>query len=84
MTVIIPLLIIIILIVIFIKLIKKPIRLIFKLLLNTATGFIVLIIFNLIGSIFGFSISVSLLHAAVIGILGIPGLIILILLNILI
>ena len=52
---------------------------IFKILLNTLLGFVVLFIINLIGTIFGFSIPINLISALVVGFLGLPGLILLIL-----
>ncbi len=75
-------LIILLVIIIFFKLIKKPIKLIFKLLLNTLLGYVILFIFNLIGIQFGFAISCNLLNAVVIGLLGMPGLILLIILKV--
>ena len=82
MLTVIGLIIIVFVLIIFFKIIKKPIRLIFKLLLNTLLGFVVLIVFNLLGSVFGFAIPISLISALVVGILGLPGLIILILIQI--
>ena len=73
------LIIIVLILIIFFKIIKKPIRLIFKLLLNTLLGFVVLFVFNLIGMVFDFSIPINLISALTVGFLGLPGLIILIL-----
>ena len=60
------------------KILSAPIRLIFKLLINTAVGFALLFLVNLIGSYFGFSLEMNLLNALVTGIFGIPGVIVLI------
>lgn len=64
----------------FIKILRKPIRFIFKLLLNALFGFIGLFIINFFGDIFGISIAINLVNALIVGILGIPGVILLLLL----
>lgn len=61
------------------KLFSLPIRWIFKLLINTAAGFVFLFLFNYIGAFIGLSLGVNILNALFIGILGIPGLILLLL-----
>ena len=60
------------------KILSAPIRLIFKLLINTAVGFALLFLVNLIGSYFGFSLEMNLLNALITGIFGIPGVVVLI------
>ncbi|MGL4571028.1 MAG: pro-sigmaK processing inhibitor BofA family protein [Clostridium sp.] len=57
-----------------IKLLKWPI----KLLLNGIVGVVMLYIVNLIGAGFGFHIAINIINALIAGILGIPGVIILI------
>ena len=44
-----------------------------RILLNSALGFLALLVFNIIGAPFGVSAGLNLLGAAVIGVLGIPG-----------
>ena len=61
-----------------IKILSAPIRLIFKLLINAAVGFVLLFLVNLIGSHFGFSLEMNLVNALITGIFGIPGVIVLI------
>ncbi len=61
-----------------IKILSAPIRLIFKLLINTAVGFVLLFLVNLIGSYFDFSLEMNLVNALITGIIGIPGVIVLI------
>ena len=63
------------------KILSAPIRLIFKLLINTAVGFALLFLVNLIGSYFGFSLEMNLLNALITGIFGIPGVVVLIFIN---
>ena len=64
-----------------IKILSAPIRLIFKLLINTAVGFLILFLVNLIGGYFGFSLEMNLINALITGIFGIPGVIVLILIQ---
>ena len=66
-----------------VRVISAPVKLIFKLLINTAIGFGVLLLVNLIGQNFGFSLEMNLIHALVVGIFGIPGVIVLIALQLL-
>jgi len=65
------------------KLLKRPIKIIFKLLLNTLLGFVILIIFNFLGGFVDFSLDINFISAAVTGILGLPGVILLVLLKLL-
>lgn len=55
-----------------------PLRFIFRVLLQTAGGLIILLIFNFFISYWGFSVGVNLLTGLVVGIMGIPGLVMLI------
>lgn len=59
------------------KLLAKPLKVIFKLLINTLFGGIALILINTIGGMWGFGIGVNVITAAVTGILGIPGIVLL-------
>lgn len=62
-----------------VKIFKAPIKLAFKLLLNMVSGFITLLIFNFIAGIFGFTLTITWVSALVAGVLGIPGVILLVL-----
>lgn len=62
-----------------IKLFSKPIKWVFKLLLNTLLGFVLLLLFNYLGQFIGLSINVGWLSALITGVLGIPGIILLLL-----
>ena len=68
-------------IIVLIKIITAPIKGIFKLILNTVTGFVTLAIVNFLGSFVGLSLEVNLINAVVTGIFGIPGVIVLIILR---
>ena len=59
-----------------------PMKKIFKFLLNSFLGALVIFIINTIGTSFGFHIGLNLINAIVIGILGVPGAILLILLKV--
>lgn len=60
--------------IIIVRVFLSPIRVIFKLLFNTALGFAGLIAINHFGSYIGVSLGVNFINAAVIGVLGLPGL----------
>ncbi|HMM30417.1 MAG TPA: pro-sigmaK processing inhibitor BofA family protein [Clostridia bacterium] len=64
------------------KLLSVPLKIIWKLLVNAVIGAVVLLIFNFFGGIVGFTIPISPVSALVAGILGIPGVIILALIEI--
>ena len=64
-----------------IKLLKKPIKWAFKLLLHALFGFIFLFIFNFVGAWVGLRLDMSWLNAIVTGVLGIPGVVILLLIK---
>lgn len=62
-----------------IRIFTKPIRFIFKLLLNTLFGFIILFVVNFLGAFVGFGISMTALNALIVGFLGVPGVLLVIL-----
>ena len=63
------------------KIAAAPIRLIFKLLLNALSGFMLLLLANLISGFFDFSVPINLLSCIVSGVFGIPGVALLILIS---
>lgn len=65
-----------------VQLFSAPLRLALKVLLNTLLGFAALFLLNLAGSVTGFTLGLNLFNALVIGVLGIPGLVLLVLLKI--
>lgn len=65
------------------KIFGTPLKLLAMLIFNSLLGFAVLILFKFILAFFGVSISVSIFSAVVVGLLGIPGLILIIILNLL-
>jgi len=56
---------------------------ILRILLNSALGFLALLLFNVLGSHFGMSVGLNILSAAVIGVLGVPGFALLLILQVL-
>ena len=62
-----------ILVLILLVILRKPIKIVFKLLLNTVIGFVALIAINYLGAFIGISVAVNWLNAVIVGILGLPG-----------
>lgn len=65
------------------KLLSAPIKIVFKLFANAIIGAIALIIINYIGSFFAFHIDLNFISALIAGALGVPGIIILFILELL-
>jgi inhibitor of the pro-sigma K processing machinery len=63
------------------KILYLPLRIIARLLLNAICGGLILVIFNLVGSLWGYQIGVNLITAMVVGIMGVPGVIMLLILQ---
>lgn len=71
----------IIALVLIIKLLTAPIRLAGKLLINGLSGFVVLFLLNFAGNIIGISLGINWFNAVVVGTLGTPGVVLLLLLK---
>ncbi|PKM72739.1 MAG: hypothetical protein CVU91_06840 [Firmicutes bacterium HGW-Firmicutes-16] len=71
----------ILLVVLLFKILKTPLKWALKLLLNAVGGFIALVILNFFGAIFGLSLTINLVNCLVAGILGLPGVVLLLLLK---
>ena len=65
--------------VLFFRLIRLPLKWAFKLLLHAIAGFVMLFFVNFFGSYIDISLEMSWLNAIVSGVLGIPGVVILLL-----
>lgn len=63
------------------RIFTKPIRLVLKILLNIGFGFLALLILNFLGGFIGVGLGVNWLNAAVVGILGLPGVVLLLILR---
>ena len=73
-----------ILVVLSVRILKKPIKLILKFLLNVFCGFIALIIIDYIGAYIGVNIELNGVNAAVVGVLGVPGVAILLIIQLIV
>ena len=71
----------IIILYVILKLIALPLKVIIKLMANALIGGIVLFLINLIGAQFGFILDITWITALIVGFLGIPGVVIVILLH---
>ncbi|HEY8363894.1 MAG TPA: pro-sigmaK processing inhibitor BofA family protein [Tissierellaceae bacterium] len=60
-----------------------PIKKIMKLIFNGILGGITLLIFNFIGKFFGLSLAINPINALIVGFLGVPGVILLLILQVL-
>lgn len=75
-TMILPILIGVGILFIVLKLLALPMKLIIKLVINGLVGGLIIFIVNLIGTNFGFAIDLNWITALIVGILGIPGVVI--------
>ena len=64
------------------KIFIVPIKLIIKLLINSILGAILLYVINILGAICGFHIGINVVTALIVGLLGIPGAILLVIFSI--
>ena len=64
------------------SLLSAPLKLAIKLMLHAALGFLLLLVEEIIGGFFDFSLGINLINCLVAGILGIPGVVILVLIKI--
>lgn len=69
------------LLILFFKIIAKPIKWILKLLLNALLGLVILVVVNFFGAFIGLKITVGWLSAIVAGVLGLPGVVLLLLIE---
>ncbi|NLN06158.1 MAG: pro-sigmaK processing inhibitor BofA [Firmicutes bacterium] len=60
------------------RLLAAPARLLLRVLLTGAVGAVVLFIFNLVAGFFGFALGINAVTALIVGFMGLPGLIMLI------
>ncbi|UOO36992.1 pro-sigmaK processing inhibitor BofA family protein [Oscillospiraceae bacterium CM] len=60
---------------------RKPMKIVFKLLLNTLLGFLALFALNYLGAFIGVSIGINWINAALVGIFGVPGVALILLLK---
>ena len=70
--------------VVVIKILAAPVKLVFKVLINAASGFVLLIVANIISGFFDFSLPIDFINCLVSGVFGIPGVAFLIVIKLLI
>ena len=75
-TIILPILIGVAVLFIVLKLLALPMKIIIKLVINGLVGGLVIFIVNLIGANFGFMIDLTWITALIVGFLGVPGVVI--------
>lgn len=64
------------------KILSVPLKILWKLLVNAVIGAVLLLVFNFFGGFFNFAIPISPVSAVVAGVFGIPGVIVLALIEI--
>lgn len=64
------------------KIIAAPVKIIIKLMINAFVGGVVLFLINLVGAGFGFTLNITWLTSLIVGIFGVPGVVLVILLQI--
>lgn len=64
-----------------VKLLKRPLMWLVKFLLHALLGYICLFVFNFIGAWFGLGVTLNWFNAAVVGIFGVPGVVVLLILE---
>ncbi len=62
---------------IIIQVFLKPVKLVWKLLMNSIVGIILLLLSNYIGAYFAFALPINIITVLIAGFLGIPGIILL-------
>lgn len=64
------------------KIIAAPVKIIIKLMINAFVGGVVLFLINLVGAGLGFALNITWLTSLIVGIFGVPGVVLVILLQI--
>ena len=72
----------ILVLIVFGKSLYMPLKKIIKLIANSVIGALIIFIINLIGTSFGFHIGLNVMNSIIVGILGIPGAILLVIIKI--
>ena len=65
------------------RMLAVPLKMIFKLVINAVIGYMMLIVSNLVGGFFDFSIPINIITCLVAGVFGVPGVIFLVVVMIL-
>jgi len=70
-----------VLILLVLAIIKFPIKIIFKLIINAVLGFVILLILNYAGGFIGVTVAVNWINAVIVGVFGVPGVVLILLLQ---
>lgn len=73
--------IVIILALVVFTILRKPLKIILKLALNTLIGFLALFALNYLGGFIGVTIAINWINAVIVGVLGVPGVALILLLR---
>lgn len=65
------------------KILAAPMKLVFKLLINAGLGFVILFVVNFFGDLVGISLGMNWINALIVGFLGVPGVILLLIIQLL-
>ena len=68
---------------IILKILAAPVKIIIKLLINAFVGGVVLFLINLVGASFGIVLNITWITSLIVGLFGVPGVVLVILLQIL-
>ena len=66
------------------KILVKPMKFVLKLVLNSVIGGLIIFLINLVGASFYFHIGLNIVTSVVVGILGIPGAVLLVVLKLIV
>ena len=70
-----------ILVLVVFTILRKPMKIVFKLILNTVIGFFALLAINYLGAFIGVTVAVNWINAVIVGVLGVPGVALILLLK---
>lgn len=65
------------------KLLSLPFKIMWKLFVNAVIGFVLLLLFNFLGGLIGLTIEITWWKAVIVGIFGVPGIAVLLLVQLL-
>lgn len=65
------------------KLLSLPFKIMWKLFVNAVIGFVLLLLFNFLGGLIGITIEITWWKAVIVGIFGVPGIAVLLLVQLL-
>jgi len=67
-----------VIVIVIVQVIMKPIKLLWKIIFNSAIGLVLLMLTNYLGSFFDFNLPINIMTVLITGFLGVPGILLLI------